>query len=249
MSKVCAIVGCGPGMGGNAALRFAKNGFKIAALNRTNESFAHTEAKLKEMGATYGFFQCDAVDQASVKTAFASAKDALGVIDVLVYNVGGGGFGPTVLEIDPSAFVKSFELSCLGALLCSQAVLPDMLASEGSGTHKVKKKGTLLFSSATSAFRGTGTTAQFAAGKFALRALSQSIAKEYGKQGIHACHIRLDCGLDTPSNQARWPDGYAGNKMGCCEDISETYYSLYEQSPMGWSNEIDIRPFQEGWSC
>lgn len=249
MSRVCAIVGCGPGLGGSCALKFAQKGFKIAAMNRTAASFAPTEEKLKAVNAEYSFYAMDAVDQASVTAAFAAVKAAMGPVEVLIYNVGGGGFGPTVLEIDPTAFVQSFNLSCTGALLCSQAVLPDMLASEGAGSYTVKKKGTILFSSATSAFRGTANTGQFACGKFALRALSQSIAKEYGKQGIHACHIRLDCGLDTPGNRERYPQAVEANKFGVTADIAESYYAMYEQSPLGWSNEIDIRPFQEGWTC
>ena len=68
-------------------------------------------------------------------------------VDVLVYNCGGGGFGIPILEIDPEKFKSSFDASCVGALLCSQAVLPGMLASEGSGDFAVKKKGTLIFSS------------------------------------------------------------------------------------------------------
>lgn len=68
-------------------------------------------------------------------------------VDVLVYNCGGGGFGIPILDIDPETFKSSFDASCVGALLCSQAVLPGMLASEGSGDFKVKKKGTLIFSS------------------------------------------------------------------------------------------------------
>jgi len=92
---------------------------------------------------------------------------------------------------------------------CVAQVLPPMLASEGGGAHRVKKKGTLIFSSATSAFRGSATTAQFACGKHALRALSQSIAKEYGKQGVHACHVRLDALLDTPAYRERYADMYA----------------------------------------
>lgn len=246
---VCAVVGCGPGMGGSAALKFAKEGFTIAAMTRRPESFAPTEAALKAIGAKYGFYAMDASDKDSVKASFEKASSELGMINVLVYNCGGGGFGQTVLEIDPDAFVQSFQASCLGALLCSQAVLPAMLASEGAGEHRVKKKGTILFSSATSAFRGGANTAMFACGKHALRALSQSIAKEYGQQGVHACHVRLDAILDTPGYQQRFPDMHAANKLACTDDIAETYYSLYQQSPLGWSNEIDIRPFQEGWSC
>jgi len=246
---VCAVVGCGPGMGGSVALKFAKEGFAIAAMNRTAESFAPTEEKLKAIGAKYAFYPTDAIDKEAVKSQFAKAAAELGVINVLVYNCGGGGFGKTVMQIDPDEFNRGMQLSCTGGLLCAQAVLPGMLALEGSGPHKVKKKGCILFSSASSAFRGGAKTAQFACGKFALRALSQSIAKEYGPQGVHACHIRLDCGLDTPSAQAAYPDAYQANQLGCTDDIAESYYAMYEQSPMGWSNEIDIRPFQEGWSC
>lgn len=246
---VCAVVGCGPGMGGSVAVKFAKEGYKIAAMNRSAASFAPTEAKLRSMGVAFGFFQMDATDQASVKAAFAKVEVELGPVDVLVYNVGGGGFGKTVLEIDPEEFRRSFDMSCLGALLCSQAVLPGMLSSEGAGPHAVKKKGTILFSSATSAFRGGAQTAQFACGKFALRALSQSIAKEYGKQGVHAAHVRLDCVLDTPDYQQRYAEMYSSHKLASTDDIAETYYALSQQSPLGWSNEVDIRPFQEGWSC
>ena len=96
---------------------------------------------------------------------------------------------------------------------------------------------------------GGATSAQFACGKFALRALSQSIAKAYGAHGIHACHVRLDCLLDTPKYQEKYKEMYEANKMGCTDDIADTYFAIHEQSPLGWSNEIDIRPFQEGWSC
>ena len=147
------------------------------AMNRTAESFAPTEAALKEIGVKYNFYEMEASDANSVKKAFAAVQTEVGRVDVLVYNSGGGGFGINILDIDPVAFVDSFKASCLGALLCSQAVLPGMLASEGTGDFKVKKKGTLIFTSATSAFRGSSGTAQFAAGKHGLRALSQSIAK------------------------------------------------------------------------
>ena len=247
---VCAVVGCGPGMGGSSALKFAKEGFKIAAMTRTPESFAPTKAKLEEAGAAFSHYAMDGTDPAQVKTTFAAVEAELGPVTVLVYNMGGGGFGKGILDIDPSTFMASFQASCVGALLCSQAVLPGMLARQGGdGNHRVLKKGTLLFSSATSAFRGSAKTAEFACGKHALRALSQSIAKEYGKQGIHSCHVRIDAVLDTPNYVARNPEAHAANQFGCTDDIAETYYHIFEQSPLGWSNEIDIRPYQEGWSC
>ncbi|CAJ1367946.1 unnamed protein product [Effrenium voratum] len=249
MAPVVAVVGCGPGMGGSAALKFARSGYAVAAMCRSAESFAPVREKLQALGASFGFYEVDATSAESVAAGFAKAKAELGVVEVLVYNCGGGGFGISVLDIDPQTFRSSFDASCTGALLCAQAVLPSMLASEGSGQFAVKKKGTLIFSSATSAFRGGNGTAQFACGKHALRALSQSIAKEYGKQGIHAVHVRLDCVLDTPGYQKKMPQMYAEHRMGCTDDIAETYFALAQQSPLGWSNEVDIRPFQEGWSC
>ena len=66
---------------------------------------------------------------------------------------------------------------------------------------------------------------------------------------MHAVHVRLDALLDTPAYQERYAEAYAANKLASTDDIAETYFALYEQSPLGWSNEIDIRPFQEGWSC
>jgi len=255
---VCAVVGAGPGLGGSVALRFAKEGFKIAAFNRTAKSFAPTAKALTELGATYSFYECDATDEVAVKTKFKMAKEELGSINVLVYNAGGGGFGIKPLDINPQEFKKSFEVSCLGALLCSQAVLPDMLSSSGELTMrttddeyamKYKKRGTILFSSATSAFRGSATTGQFACGKHALRALSQSIAKAYASKGIHVCHVRLDCILDTPNYRARFPDAFNKGTLASTQQIAETYFQLYQQSTLAMSNEIDIRPFQEGWSC
>ena len=119
------------------------------------------------------------------------------------------------------------------------------------------KKGTLLYTSASAAFRSGAKTAMLAAGKMALRALSQSVAKEYGKQGIHAVHLRMDCTYESPRNQAVFTSGgmdemygkMAGaNKLADIGAIAETYYAMHVQSPMAWTNEIDLRPFQEDWT-
>ena len=116
-NRMCAVVGCGPGLGGSAAIKFAREGFAIAAFNRTPETFA---PKLKSR------------DASAAKNAFAEASKILGKIDVLVYNAGGGVFGKSIMDIEPNAFRDSFDVSCTGALLCTQAVIPGMLASRWS---------------------------------------------------------------------------------------------------------------------
>jgi NAD(P)-dependent dehydrogenase (short-subunit alcohol dehydrogenase family) len=251
MIGVCAVVGCGPGLGGSAAIKFAREGFAIAAFNRTPETFAPTKDQLESIGAKYAFFSLDSTDASAVKNAFAEASNTLGKIDVLVYNAGGGGFGKSIMDIDPNAFRNSFDVSCTGALLCTQAVIPGMLASpSGQGVDgKSKKCGTIIYSSATAAFRGGSKMAQFACGKFALRGLSQSVAREYQPQGIHVVHVRIDAILDTPSYKARFASQNEAGVLGSCDEIANTYYALYQQSLGCLSNEIDVRPFQEKWSC
>lgn len=96
-----------------------------------------------------------------------------------------------------------------------------------------------------------------AAGKMALRGLSQAVAKEYGKQGIHAVHLRMDCTYASLRNQNNFTSFGMGEmygkmvgaqKLADIDALAETYYAMYAQSPMGWSNEIDLRPFQEEWT-
>ena len=166
-----------------------------------------------------------------------------------------------VLDIKPEDYVASFNISALGALLCTQAVLPSMLASEGwvvTPTSKgVVKRGTILYTSATAAFRSGAKSARAAAGKMPLRALSQSVAKEYGKQGIHAVHLRMDCVFESPGNQKRmegfgmgewYASATAANKFATVEDLADAYYAMHMQSPMAWTNEMDLRPFIEDWT-
>ncbi|KAJ1458663.1 hypothetical protein M885DRAFT_512405 [Pelagophyceae sp. CCMP2097] len=301
---VCVVVGAGPGLGNSCALKFARDGYTVAAVCRsvrvhsitgdaarkeagiagarverpgcvsTSErphlarprfapfglrfrtlrlqasSYATTQTALTGLGpGGHRCYEMDSTDKAAVVSTFEKVRAELGFVNVLVYNAGGGGFGKLPMDIDSEDFKASFETSCVGALLCSQQVIPHMLASQGGGGCRVPKKGTIIYTSATSAFRGGASTAQFACGKFALRALSQSVAKAYGQFGVHAVHVRLDCILDTPGYVEKMPDMFAENKMASTDDISQTYLDLVNQSPLAWTNEIDIRPFQEGWSC
>ena len=156
--------------------------------------------------------------------------------------------------------MHSIENQGLGALLCTQAVLPGMLAAEGRiiGGLGPAKKGTILYTSATSAFRSTAKSLRIAAGKMALRALSQSVAKGYAKDGIHAVHIRMDCTYASPRNSKMFGslgmgEMYAkmddANKLASIADLADVYYSMYTQSPMAWTNELDLRPYTEDWTC
>ena len=262
---VVAIVGCGLGLGGAIAVKFAMEGYSIAAMARSQASLDHVKGLLAAVGggAKHGYYTMDATKKAEVDATFEKIFAELGTVCALVYNVSDSpkGLRQAILDIDPEELTASFNVNALGALLCTQAVLPKMLASEGwvaTPTSKgVAKKGTLLYTSATSAFRSTAKSARLAAGKAALRAISQSVAKEYAKQGIHAVHLRMDCTFESARNQSVFTsvgmgETYGkmagGRKLADIDALAETYYAMYVQSPMGWTNEIDLRPFQEEWT-
>mmetsp|Transcript_23851 Transcript_23851/g.33127 ORF Transcript_23851/g.33127 Transcript_23851/m.33127 type:complete len:261 (-) Transcript_23851:210-992(-) len=234
---VCAVVGCGPGLGSAVALEFSSQGYDIALCSRSIKSAATALQKIKARGRKALHFPVDVSDKKSVKACFEEVSKQLGDVECLVFNASGPSTQGGILAMDIDVVIQRWNVECLGALLCARAVIPAMLR---------KSSGSLLFTSATAAFRGSATSPAFSIAKFGLRSLSQSIAKEFGKNGIHACHIRLDCGLNTPKNLKK---GYPVEKLGDVTEIAKTYYHLHTQSKMAWTNELDIRPHTEKWTC
>lgn len=226
-------------MGKAAALRFAKGGFAVALLNRTDESAKPAEDAINAAGGQCLYVKCDATQKDSLEQAFQEVKSKLGSVEVLVYNASAGYKAGGVLQVDPSVVENCWRVNCLGCLIAIQQVLPDMLQ---------RGRGTILCSSATAAFRGSKNGPSFPIAKFGLRALTQSVAKEYSSKGIHCVHIRLDCILDTPKAKSFMGDNYNPELCGNVDAIAETYWHLYTQDRRAWTNEIDIRPYTEDWT-
>mmetsp|Transcript_24301 Transcript_24301/g.43099 ORF Transcript_24301/g.43099 Transcript_24301/m.43099 type:complete len:238 (-) Transcript_24301:192-905(-) len=235
VSKICAVVGVGPGLGKSVAVKFASQGFAVAVMSRKKASCESTLEKIKEIGGKGVYVPIDVSDEKQVQGAFDEVRKSLGNPTVMVYNAGNAVMGG-ILELDLAKFKKTWEVGCYGALLCARQVLPAMVEA---------KEGTILVSSATAAFRAGKNWAPFCVSKFGLRALSQSISKEFAPQGIHVCHIRLDCALSGSSYTKNMPK----EKVGNVDEIAETYYMMHCQPKYGWTNEIDIRPHGENWTC
>jgi NADP-dependent 3-hydroxy acid dehydrogenase YdfG len=110
-------------------------------------------------------------------------------------------------------------------------------------------RGSVIFSSATAALRGSGTNPLYAIGKFALRALAQNLAKAYAKDGVHVVHVRLDCNLDVPLVR-EWLGGKFDPELTSnCDDVADSYWWVHQQPRSAWSNEIELRPYTENWTC
>ena len=109
-------------------------------------------------------------------------------------------------------------------------------------------QGTVLYSSATAAFRGSGTNPLFAIGKFGLRALAQSLAKAYSKDGVHVAHVRLDCTLDVPMVRQYMGANFNAAETSNTDDVASTYWWVHQQPRSAWSNEVELRPYTENWT-
>jgi NAD(P)-dependent dehydrogenase (short-subunit alcohol dehydrogenase family) len=234
MTKTVVIVGVGPGLGRALALRFARGGLGIALVARSESSLSPVQAELEGQGAVSRSYALDTSDEAQVRAAFARIRDEMGAPEVLVYNAGAFQMG-SVLELSVADLERNWRVNCLGALIASQAVLPQMLE---------RGRGTILFSGATASLRGSARFAALAIGKFGLRALAQSMARELGPKGIHVAHVVIDGGIDTPRVRAMRGVQDPSTLLSPVA-IAETYWSLYAQDPTAWSHEIDLRPSVE----
>lgn len=233
-NPITAIVGVGPGLGGALAERFARGGHAMALLSRTQAGRRTITDRIARAGGTARGYDCDVTDVASTAAAFARIRDELGDPSVLLYNAGSFTTGG-ILELDPGRFEAAWRINCLGGFLASREVLPAMVEN---GT------GTILFTGATAALRGGAGFAGLSVGKFGLRSLAQSMAREFGPRGIHVAHVVIDGMIGTPSVRERFKDRGEDWFLGP-DAIAEQYWLLHNQPRTAWTQELDLRPYGE----
>ena len=225
---VCAIVGAGEGLGSALAAKFAGEGFDIALISRSETgSRAAAEAA------------ADAGAKETIEGAVASAVGEMGEVEILIYNVRSDFTPRDPLAMTYSQLDEVYRLEVVGAFAAAKSVLPAM---------RERGHGSLLFSSATAALRGSASHPLYAIGKFGLRALSQSLAKAYSKDGVHIVHFRLDCDLDVPLMRELHGDRFDPEKMASTADVAEAYWLACMQPRSAWSNEVELRPCTEVWT-
>ena len=239
--RVCAIVGAGEGLGRALAAKFAIQGFDIALISRSEANSVATieAAKTTSDSVEVRFFSADATKPETMESAVSAVTRDMGEIDVLIYNARGNFTACAPLDMSYAALEDNYRVEVVGAFAAAKSVLPSMID---------RSRGSVFFSSATAAFRGSSTYPLYAIGKFGLRALSQSLAKAYAKDGVHIVHFRLDCDLDVPVMRELYGDRYDPEKLANPDDVAETYWLTYLQPTGAWSNEVEIRPSKETWT-
>lgn len=226
---VAVVVGVGPGLGAALGRTFARAGMAVALAARRLE---HLHPIAGEIGARA--YACDATLDAEVSGLFEEVTTDLGTPSLVVYNAGTFVAGK-VLETDVATFERAFRANCLGGFLVGREAARRMLPVG---------QGTILFTGATASVRGSAGFAPFAAGKFGLRAVAQSLARELGPEGIHVAHVIVDGQIASPRLAALAADRPEDALLDP-DAIARTYLELARQHRSAWSHEVDLRPWTE----
>ncbi len=227
--EIALIIGTGPGLSAALARLFAKQGMAVAVAARDS-------GKLDGLAGEIGgrAYACDAVNRGDVDKLFTAVSADLGEPDIVVYNPSYRTRGPFT-EIDPDEVEKTLMISCFGGFLVGQAAAKQMVARES---------GSILFTGASASVKGYVNSASFAMGKFGLRGLAQSMARELAPKNIHVAHFVIDGGIqagaDDPRAPARGADG-----MLSPDAIAETYLHVHRQHRSAWTWEVELRPWVE----
>jgi len=221
------IVGTGPGLSASLARLFASHGLAVAVAARQTDKLA---ALAKETGAAV--HKCNAADAKDVAALFETVEAKGCAPDVVVYNASARARG-ALIDLSPDDVKQAIEVSAFGAFLVSQQAARRMLP---------KGHGAILLSGATAGVKGFALSSTFAMGKFALRGLAQSMARELSPQGIHVAHFVIDGGIRSA---VRPVPGNAPDSLLDPDAIAETYWAVLQQHRSAWSWEVEVRPWVE----
>ena len=225
--RTALIVGAGPGISASLARRLSALGVGVGLAARDVEKL---KALSDETGAKT--FAADVTDPSAVARLFLDTEALLAEPDVVIYNAGFRVAG-RLADLDPAAVERSVAINAFGAFLVAQQAAKRMEA---------RGHGAILFTGATAGVKGFAKSAPFAMGKFALRGLAQSAAKELGPKGIHVALFNIDGGVRSASrpDRADHPDSTLDP-----DAIAQTYIDVLSQRRSAWSFEVDLRPWTE----
>jgi NAD(P)-dependent dehydrogenase (short-subunit alcohol dehydrogenase family) len=224
---VALIVGAGQGLSAAIARRCLKDGMRVALASRSGAKLADD---LVKAGARD--YRCDASKPDDVAQLFDQVAVELGSPALVVYNASGRLRGP-ITGLDPAAVEQALLVSCYGGFLVGQLAAKHMLA---------QGRGSILFTGASASVKGYAQSAPFAMGKFGLRGLAQSMARELAPKNIHVAHFVIDGGIAGPSHagEDRGADGLLDPAA-----IAETYLHIHRQHRSAWTWEVELRPWVE----
>ena len=225
--KTALIVGAGPGLSASLARLFARHGLQVAMASRDPD-------KLQKLAAetASATFACEATEPEEVAALFEVVVATQGVPDIVVYNASARARGP-VTDLIPAEVARAISVSAYGGFLVAQQAARHMVA-RGSGA--------ILLTGASASVKGYANSSAFAMGKFALRGLAQSMARELSPKGVHVAHFVIDGGIRS---SVRPDPNDNPDSMLDPDAIAETYWQVANQPRSAWTWEVELRPWVE----
>ena len=238
------IVGAGDYIGAAIAKRFAAGGYPVCLGRRNGDKLQPLVQEIEAAGGAAHPFTLDARREDQIEHIFRHIECDIGQLEAVIFNVGGNVSFP-LGETTARVFRKVWEMACFAGFLTTREAAKYMVP---------RSRGSIFLTGATASLRGSSGYAAFAAGKFGLRALAQSAARELGPQGIHVAHLIIDAGVDTQFvrdlikksrgiDAAELPADTLLNPVS----VGEAYWMLHHQPRDAWTFELDLRPFRETW--
>jgi NADP-dependent 3-hydroxy acid dehydrogenase YdfG len=232
-----AGVGASAGLGAALCRRFAKEGLTVVVTGRTAKKIESVAEEIRATGGKAVAVRADCTSEAELLAALEAAKSH-GPLEVAVYNAGGNLWMPT-LDMKTDFFVEMWKVVCLGGFIFGREVARTMVA---------QGRGTILFTGASASLRGKAQFTAFASAKAAVRAVSQSMAREFGPMNVHVAHIVIDGAIDGDRinrfmpqlARQKGPDGLLN-----LDAIAEAFWQVHAQQRSAWTQELDLRPYNE----
>lgn len=230
MSRNALIFGAGSGISASFARALAKDGYRVALVARDTKKLAALAAETKAH-----LIAADATKPDAVAAAFDEAERTHGQVDVVLYNAAYRVKGPFA-ELDPVEVARVLDVTAYGAFLTGREAARRMLP---------RKAGTIMFMGASAGVKGYPLSAPFAMGKFAMRGLAQSMARELHPQGVHVAHFVIDGGVRNPARGRVETSDAMPDSFLSPDAIAETYMHVLRQPRSSWSWEVEVRPWVE----
>ncbi|KIJ61065.1 hypothetical protein HYDPIDRAFT_183364 [Hydnomerulius pinastri MD-312] len=248
-------IGNGSGKASSSLRLFAKIGYRVAMISRGPDHLNKLVSKINNAGGEAEAFPISDYTTSTIRSAFTSMKSrfpsSTSPLRVAVFNAAYGTWKP-FLDVTDDEVRESLDTNILAAFAFSKEVLLEFTKLEMEDPSEGGQGGerTLIFTGATAALRGNATTSVLAMGKFGVRTLAQSLAKEFGKQNIHVAQSIMDGGIITDRTRAHQNDPSWENNADRCLDpdsIAKSYLYPVQQDSSAWTWELDLRPAYEQW--
>lgn len=247
----CAVIlgaGARQGIGGAVSVLAASHGLHVFVVGRTQSKLDALVAEIQDTGGSATGLVADCTQAEDIETVFAQIKVSGMPLRFAVHNMAAPNLPTPFLQTDVEFYETHWRRSTFSGFLAGQAVVKQML--EQDGPHR----GTLIFTGASGSLRGKDKFSAFASAKAGLRAMAQSIAREFGPQGIHVGHVVIDGVIDgqfVRDAAGQMAEDWLASKgeQGSLkpDQIVKAFWMLHEQDISAWTHELDLRPYKEDW--